>query len=78
MSRNVVHEDSPLGRAMSELNGTVCRCKRHKAARQTFCKVCYYALPIQIRRDLYKGVGEGYIEAYDAAVEHLTEGGYIR
>ncbi|HEV8639407.1 MAG TPA: hypothetical protein VG370_34800 [Chloroflexota bacterium] len=56
-----------------ELVGTVCRCGRPKAHRQTFCKPCYFALPPPVRAALYRGIGEGYEEAYADAVAALAD-----
>jgi hypothetical protein len=54
-----------------ELAGTTCRCGKTKRARETFCRACYHALPPPLRRALYRGVGEGYEEAYADAVAVL-------
>lgn len=54
-----------------ELAGTTCRCGRSKKARQTFCSRCYFALSPPLRAALYRQVGEGYEEAYAAAVAAL-------
>lgn len=56
---------------LHELAGTTCHCGREKRARETFCRGCYYALPAPYRRALYSRIGEGYEEAYAAAVEVL-------
>jgi hypothetical protein len=54
-----------------ELAGTDCRCGRAKAPHQTFCRRCYFSLPKQLQRNLYRRVGEGYEEAYTEAAEML-------
>lgn len=56
---------------LAELGGIRCRCGRSKRPRATFCLDCYWSLPALLRRALYRGIGEGYEEAYAAAVEHL-------
>lgn len=56
---------------LRELDGTACRCGRTKQPRQTFCRGCYYSLPVPTRRALYRRFGKGYEEAYAAAAEHL-------
>jgi hypothetical protein len=56
-----------------ELAGPVCRCGRPKSARRTFCSRCYYRLPPQLRSALYRRIGEGYEEAYAAAVAALGD-----
>lgn len=58
-----------------ELRGEICRCGQPKASRQTFCRDCYYALPRHLRNDLYKPLGSGYAEAYQAAAEELDASG---
>jgi hypothetical protein len=57
-----------------ELLGQTCQCGKKKQPRNTFCRSCYYALSPQLRRDLYNRIGEGYEEAYDAAIRVLKEG----
>lgn len=52
-----------------ELAGPLCFCKRVKTPSQTFCKWHYFALPSEMKKALYKRVGEGYEEAYAAAKE---------
>lgn len=54
-----------------ELHGTVCRCGKVKRAGETFCRPCYVSLPIGTRHSLYSRVGQGYEEAYRAAVALL-------
>lgn len=54
-----------------ELAGTTCRCGRVKRARMTFCGRCYHALPPPLRAALYRPIGEGYEDAYAAAVASL-------
>lgn len=56
---------------LEELAGKLCRCGGVKASKQTFCRFCYFKLPKAFRSALYKRVGEGYEEAYDAAVKVL-------
>ena len=56
---------------MRELGGTTCRCGRAKKARQTFCSRCFFNLAPPLRAALYRRVGEGYEEAYAAAVAAL-------
>ena len=56
---------------LRELRGTTCRCGAAKRTRETFCRDCYYRLSPPQRRALYRLVGEGYEEAYAAAVAKL-------
>jgi hypothetical protein len=54
-----------------ELRGFKCRCGKVKASHQTFCSRCYHRLAPSLRTALYRDVGEGYEEAYDAACSVL-------
>jgi hypothetical protein len=56
-----------------ELAGTECRCGYKKKPRQTFCTRCYFRLTPELRRDLYRRFGDGYEEAYEAAVAVLDQ-----
>jgi len=56
---------------LDELVGQVCRCLAPKAMKQTFCRRCYYRLPVALRNALYREMGHGYEEAYDQAVAFL-------
>lgn len=60
---------------VNELEGTVCPCGGPKASRNTFCRTCYFTLPYDMRQALYRRIGEGYQEAYAAAIAHLKENG---
>lgn len=56
---------------LKELASTTCRCGKDKKAKETFCKTCYFLLPMAKRRALYKRVGEGYEEAYQDACSYI-------
>lgn len=56
---------------LEELHGRVCRCGTAKTPDQTFCRDCYFRLPMPMRRALYLLILDGYIEAYDDAVTFL-------
>ena len=71
MSEQVLDQRKKLIR---EYKSTWCHCKRRKKARVTFCTHCYYGLPSRLRRGLYRTIGRGYEEAYDAAVSYLKTG----
>jgi len=60
-------------RVVAELRGEQCRCGNSKPSRRTFCRTCYGQLTPVLRRSLYRLLGEGYIEAYAAAVEYLED-----
>ncbi len=64
-------EKSLLRIALDELESTTCVCGNRKQSRQSFCKPCYFALPPNVRRDLYKTISDGYAEIYDRAKEYL-------
>ncbi len=57
---------------LRELAGIHCRCGANKQPRNTFCQRCFYTLPKEKRNDLYKRIGAGYEEAYEAACEFLN------
>ena len=52
---------------------TLCRCNKRKQKRQSFCNACYYRLPLEMKQALYQRAGDGYEQAYDAAVKHLSK-----
>lgn len=56
-----------------ELKGRRCRCGASKNRGHTFCVNCYYKLPIRMRQNLYRIIGDGYAMAYQAAVRYLDE-----
>ena len=58
---------------VKELAGTTCRCGAEKEAHKTLCRGCYYRLPKGLRNALYRLLGEGYEEAYEAAARFLDE-----
>lgn len=60
-----------------ELLGTLCACGSPKTSKRTFCLTCYRALPHGEQVALYKRVGNGYEEAYEAAVKTLKSKGRI-
>lgn len=76
---NTAHERSPLGQELAALNSTVYRDKnkRHKRSGNTFCGICYGALPRRLQNALYKQIGAGYMEAVEEATTYLRERGYI-
>ena len=61
-----------LGRELlDELRGKTCRCGRAKRPMQSFCWQCYSALSLPTQNALYRRFGNGYEEAYAAAVAEL-------
>jgi hypothetical protein len=52
--------------------GNVCQgCKGPKPSRMSHCRSCYFSLPKDMRRQLYKRIGEGYEEVYAESLEVL-------
>ena len=54
------------------LKSNGCFCGSHKKSMHAFCISCYKGLPKEIQKDLYLRIGDGYEEAYEDAVAHLT------
>jgi hypothetical protein len=50
-----------------------CLCERGKKAGNAFCFRCFKLLPRHLQKELYKPVGRGFEEAYEAAVMWLGE-----
>lgn len=57
--------------AVAELTTTRCRCGKGKASGKSFCYFCFAKLDQASKKALYKRVGDGYEEAYTAAVKKL-------
>lgn len=53
------------------LMGAVCECDRPKQPKMSFCGICYRSLDRRSQMALYRKIGKGYGEAYDAAVRIL-------
>ena len=56
-----------------ELKSDGCHCGRPKKSGHSFCFKCYRSLPGHMQTDLYQRIGDGYEEAYDAAVNWLSD-----
>ena len=50
-----------------------CFCDREKKHGYAFCYGCYKQLPAEMQNALYRLVGKGFEEAYEAAVKWLDE-----
>lgn len=63
----------PTRRQLIEsLRSPVCpACANTKKVRQSFCGGCYGSLPRLVKKDLYQLIGNGYEDAFDAAMAHL-------
>ncbi len=57
---------------VAELRGMKCRCGEGKESGKTFCTSCYWSLPRDVQRNLYKKINQGYAEAYQEAVKILS------
>lgn len=53
------------------LRGVSCQCGGKKGEGKSFCMKCYKALTLDMKRALYKRVGDGYEAAYAAAMAFL-------
>jgi len=62
-----------LNELLEELRGETCRCGKKKVSMQTLCRKDYMSLPPGMRQALYRRVGAGYEEAYEAACEYLDD-----
>jgi hypothetical protein len=58
---------------IQELVGQTCFCGNIKSQGMSFCRSCYFSLPVNMRYDLYKRPGKGYREAHEVAVYFLVE-----
>jgi hypothetical protein len=56
---------------LRELRGVLCQCGGKKLRDQTFCRTCYGRLPRTLQLPLWKRLGDGYEQAYTAALEFL-------
>jgi len=58
---------------LAALYSDECVCGENKKPKKTFCYSCYKKLPHDLQIDLYNRMGDGYEQAYDAAVKWLEE-----
>lgn len=61
----------------AELMSEKCVCGNFKASKTSHCRLCYFSLPEQQRRALYRRIGNGYAEAYADSVVTLKEKGLV-
>lgn len=59
---------------LDALMSTECQCGKPKKSKKSVCLTCWRRLPRDLQVDLYSRFGDGYEQAYDAAVRFLTEG----
>ena len=57
--------------ALRDFLGRFCRCGRLKDECKSHCRACYFKLPRDIRRALYRRFGQGYEQAYSESLEYL-------
>jgi hypothetical protein len=55
------------------LTGEKCFCGKKKKAMMSHCRSCYYALPPEMRRALYRRFFEGYQAAFLGSLDYLAE-----
>ena len=66
--------ESPRAQALRDLEGPLCAaCGKAKMPKQSFCRPCYFSLPEDMRKALYRRFGSGYEEAYDDAKDWLIQ-----
>jgi hypothetical protein len=64
--------------AINTLNARVCACGAPKVRRTAFCGACYAALPVTAQTALWRKIGRGFEEAYEAAVARLRADGLVK
>jgi len=55
------------------LDSNGCACGDTKKPGKAFCRRCYKELPYRMQEALYNRIGQGFEEAYEAAVKWLQE-----
>lgn len=73
----IYHQQRQTGRHdrefyLRELKSDGCMCGKPKKKNFSFCWTCFQRLPEEMRKSLYRRMGRGYEEAYDAAVRYLS------
>lgn len=56
---------------LKELRSTECQCGQEKTEGRSFCYGCWKKLPEELRKPLYKRIGDGYEQAYERACQCL-------
>jgi len=59
---------------LQEVQSETCQCGGWKRSSLSFCYSCFLRLPHELREALYRTMGHGFEEAYDAASKYLIEG----
>jgi hypothetical protein len=63
---------------LAALHSVLCTCGSVKISGQSFCRTCFFILPIPERKALYNKIGAGYAEAFAAALKTLTARNRVR
>jgi len=58
---------------LDALMSNECYCGAEKKPKKSFCYRCFKKLRRDLQTDLYSRMGDGYEEAYDAAVKWIDE-----
>ena len=58
---------------VKQLASEECLCGNSKLRGNSFCYRCYKALPGDMQKAIYRSLGRGYEEAFEAAHKWLTE-----
>ncbi len=58
---------------LRKLLGTECECGKSKRSRFSHCRTCFFKLPSDLRKRLYKAMGEGYEEAFADSLKFLKQ-----
>lgn len=56
---------------LESFEGKTCVCGKYKQSRMSHCRSCYFKLPPEMRKALYKRFYEGYQEAFNRSLEFL-------
>lgn len=58
---------------ITELRSEGCRCGRGKKSGHSFCYRCYARLPVEHKNGVWRRMGSGYEEGYEAAAAYLEQ-----
>lgn len=58
--------------AVAALKSSHCRCGHAKQSGMAFCFKCWFQLPENVRRALYRPIEKGFPAAYEVACQYLT------
>jgi hypothetical protein len=59
--------------ALDDLESTKCVCGSAKYREKSFCSACYFSLPPDLQKQLYRPFSEGYAEVYDECKDYLKQ-----